>query len=226
MKYSFFLILLMGLLFTSCIGDDIINDRVDTRLLIDNPLDTLEFGGTYQFNSIYLNNVGQAEELEVNWITSNPLIVSIDSSGMVTALDSGTVTITVSGEDAEGNALSDEDTFVVGESTVATSFNRTGVVSTTSSYDLSGAFKLEKVGTGVRLEFFDDYNASSSLPGLYIYLTNNPTTTSGALEIGAVTVFSGAHSYDIADVGLNDFSHVLYFCKPFNAKVGDGLIND
>jgi len=226
MKSSIFLVLLMGLLFTSCIGDDIINDRVDPRLIIDNPLDTLQYGGTYQYLPIYFNNVGMVEDLDVTWMTSNPLIVTVDSTGLVAAVDSGEVTITVSGVDEEGNALLFEDNFVVGNSTVSTSFNRTGVVNTTSSYDLTGAFRLEKVGTGVRLDFFDDYNASSSLPGLYIYLTNNNTTTNGALELGPVTVFSGAHSYDIPDVGLNDYSYVLYFCKPFNAKVGDGLIND
>ncbi|MEM9549152.1 MAG: hypothetical protein AAGA77_24405, partial [Bacteroidota bacterium] len=63
------------------------------------------------------------------------------------------------------------------------------------------------------------------LPGLYVYLTNNRNTTANALEIGAVEVFNGAHTYTVEDVGINDYKFLLYFCKPFNVKVGDGEIN-
>ena len=61
-----------------------------------------------------------------------------------------------------------------------------------------------------------------SLPGLYAYLTNNPSTVNNAFEIGRVETFSGAHSYRISGVGLNDYDDLLYWCKPFSVKVGDG----
>ena len=73
-------------------------------------------------------------------------------------------------------------------------------------------------------EFGDDYQASTSLPGLYVYLTNNPATANNAFEIGRVEIFNGAHSYRISGVGLNEYDYLLYWCKPFSVKVGDGEI--
>ena len=47
------------------------------------------------------------------------------------------------------------------------------------------------------------------------------------LEIGAVEVFKGAHSYILeGDIPLNQYDYLLYYCKPFNVKVGDGPIGD
>jgi hypothetical protein len=97
---------------------------------------------------------------------------------------------------------------------------------TTSSYELKGDFVLKEEGGVLKLSFASNYQASTALPGLFIYLTNNPSTSSGAFEIGAVTEFEGAHSYDLPNsIDLMDYEYVLYFCKPFNAKVGDGQFN-
>ena len=101
---------------------------------------------------------------------------------------------------------------------------KSGQITTTSSYALSGDFSLTAENNDLVLAFDENYNASTALPGLYIYLTNNPSTISGALEIGKVQTFSGVHSYTIPNVDINEYSHVLYFCKPFNVKVGDGEI--
>jgi hypothetical protein len=77
----------------------------------------------------------------------------------------------------------------------------------------------------LRLSLGDDYKASTSLPGLYIYLGNNPNSIADAYEIGAVTVFQGAHFYDLPEsIGLYDNSYILYWCKPFGVKVGEGKI--
>ena len=98
-------------------------------------------------------------------------------------------------------------------------------INTTSSYALTGDFTITEDGNGgINLVFADNYNASTALPGLYVYLTNNPSTTTGSLELQKVQTFQGAHTYSIPNVGVNDYSHVLYFCKPFNVKVGDGEI--
>ena len=42
-----------------------------------------------------------------------------------------------------------------------------------------------------------------------------------------VTVFSGAHSYQIVNAGIDitTYDYLLYYCKPFVVKVGDGKIN-
>ena len=69
-----------------------------------------------------------------------------------------------------------------------------------------------------------DLDGATSLPGLYVYLTNNPSTVNNAYEIGRVETFNGAHSYRISGVGLNEYDYLLYWCKPFSVKVGDGEI--
>ena len=77
---------------------------------------------------------------------------------------------------------------------------------------------------GVKLSLGEDYEADTSLPGLYIYLGNNPNSTADAFEIGPVTTFDGAHFYDLPTIGIYDYNYVLYWCKPFGVKVGEGQI--
>ena len=85
---------------------------------------------------------------------------------------------------------------------------------------------LTEDGDDLLLQIGEDYEASSSLPGLYLYLTNNINSTANAFEIGMVDTFAGAHTYRIEDIGVNDYDHVLYYCKPFRVKVGDGSFDN
>ena len=78
---------------------------------------------------------------------------------------------------------------------------------------------------GVVIDIDDTYVADAGLPGLYIYLSNNPNSIANALEIGEVTVFEGEHNYEVPNVELNEYNFLVYFCKPFNVKVGDGAID-
>ena len=102
-----------------------------------------------------------------------------------------------------------------------------GQIRTTSSYTLEGNFRYEHNGTQIILSLDDTYRASSSLPGLYLYLTNNPNSPEDGYEVGAVSVFSGEHSYTLpASIGLMDYKYLLYWCKPFRVKVGDAQLFD
>ncbi|MDA0794364.1 MAG: DM13 domain-containing protein [Bacteroidetes bacterium] len=99
-----------------------------------------------------------------------------------------------------------------------TSFS--GNLVTKSGYTLEGGFTLSITETGLQLSLGEDYKASTTLPGLYVYLSNNKNTTSQAYEIGPVKVFTGSHSYDLpSSIGLMDYQYILYWCKPFNVKV-------
>lgn len=226
-KHFAYLLLISPMLFYSCIGDDIIDDEVDPVLKIVNPIDTLAFDSSYQFTLMYLNNVGREEQAEnVTWTSSEPDIISIDNAGLAHGLQTGGSIIKAE-TDINGVKVDDEIFVNVGEETIISTAARTGTLRTTSSYRLEGSFSLSEVEGDLVLAIEDDYDTSDRLPGLYIYLTNNPNTTSGALEIGEVTIFSGAHSYTLpSGTGLNDYSHVLYFCKPFNVKVGDGAFDN
>ena len=69
-----------------------------------------------------------------------------------------------------------------------------GIIQTTSNYNLTGSFTYEVVDGRLVLFLGNNYKASTSLSGLYVYLSNNPNSTAEAYEIGAVTVFEGEHS--------------------------------
>ncbi|MEM9823435.1 MAG: DM13 domain-containing protein [Bacteroidota bacterium] len=206
----------------SCVGDDFVIDNVDPVLRITQSVDTLGLGDSFEFKAQYLNNVGLEEVLPKNWSSSDPSVISVEDSGIVTALEMGEATINVT-LDANGEVLTAEHRIIVSEETVVAPSERNGALQTTSSYLLTGDFVLSEDNNTLTLSFADNYAASANLPGLYVYLTNNPNTTNGALELGKVSVFSGAHSYTIpSNVSINEFNYLLYFCKPFNVKVGDG----
>ncbi|WP_020567306.1 Ig-like domain-containing protein [Neolewinella persica] len=213
-------------LFASCIGDDIVEDYVSPTIRIQNPVSSLEEGTTYQFQHQFINNVGQEETVVPEWSSADEAILAIDQSGLATAIAEGNTNITVSFEDEFGEIATLTTSIEVGASTVVVEPTmRTGSVATTSSYPLKGDFVLTELpGGDLNLSFGDDYNADNRLPGLFVYLSNNPNTISGAYEIGAVETFNGAHEYTFAGAGLNEYAYVLYFCKPFNVKVGDGQI--
>lgn len=223
MKKYILIFLSAAALFSSCIKDDIIEDFVEPTIRITTLLDTIEINSTFQFEYKYLNNVGIEEEVSATWTSSNPQIIDIDASGLATAKEVGMTSITVEYSGNESSVMETVDVHV-GNSTVVQDLSKSGTIRTTTSYVLEGSFTIEQVDSDLVLEFADDYVASSALPGLYIYLTNNKSTNSNAFEIGAVETFQGAHSYTIENVDINDYNFLLYYCKPFNVKVGDGDI--
>lgn len=225
------ILILLPLFAMGCIGDDIVLDEIPERVSITNSVDSLQVGNTFQFEATFLNNVGIAEAKIIEWFSSNENIVTIESDGTATGITEGNSQIYAQTFGVNGDLIADTaNLFITEEVVIAPPQNnnsRSGTIETTSSYVLEGSFTLRETDNGLVLELKDDYEASSSLPGLYVYLTNNPNTLNGALELGKTQVFSGAHSYEVpASVELNTYNYVLYFCKPFGVKVGDGEIED
>ncbi|MDC6366376.1 MULTISPECIES: Ig-like domain-containing protein [Flavobacteriaceae] len=225
-RYQFIVWVFLPLVFIGCIGKDYIDDFVEPAVRIDNPIIGLQTSDTHTYSATFFNTIGQPENTGVSWSSSNESIITINEQGLATALTEGQATISVSVV-FDGETISDQDEIVVSTEEMENNqeSNRSGTIRSTSSYDLEGEFALETSGKSLLLSFNSNYVASSSLPGLYLYLSNNPNSINGALEVGAVTVFDGAHSYAIPDTGINDYQYLLYWCKPFSVKVGDGLIN-
>ncbi|MDB4180966.1 Ig-like domain-containing protein [Flavobacteriaceae bacterium] len=212
----------------SCVKTDIVNDRVDPKLFISNPLSSLENGKTHQFEVVYINYVGkEIESPNVRWTSSDESVLTITEDGLATGVDFGSAKVSVSlVTDEEILTITKDDDFNISTFTEYEPRGFEGTVVTTSSYALEGSYVLDIQDNGVlRLSLGDDYSASTSLPGLYIYLGNNPNSIADAYEIGPVTVFQGAHFYDLPEtIGLYDNSYILYWCKPFGVKVGEGQI--
>lgn len=224
--------LFFAVLMTGCIGDDIVEDYVQPQIRITNPISEIEAGTNYQFESSFLNNVGREEAVMPEWTSSATDLLTIDQNGLATAVAEGDVVVTLSFMDEFGETADRAYDVAVGASTVIVEepMFRTGRVETTTFYDLEGDFTLaelpEEEEGDLKLSFGNDYVADNGLPGLFVYLSNNPNSTSGAFEIGEVSTFSGAHEYIISGVDLAEYRFVLYFCKPFNVKVGDGAIEE
>lgn len=215
----------LGIILNSCIKDDFLDDFVDPELRINQKVNAMALDSSFTFKARYFNYVGAEETIVPIWTSSNPSIITInENSGKAQAIAKGESVIKATYFNGS-IFLSDSVAVQVKDSIVTTPpKQKSGTVQTTSSYPLSGSYNLTENEDGLTLELLSNYYADNSLPGLYIYLTNNNTTTANAFEIGAVTVFEGAHSYQIDNVGINDYKYILYFCKPFNVKVGDGLI--
>ncbi len=217
---------LASLFFAGCIKDDFVDDEVSPELRISTMLDTIAEDSNFVMEAMYLNNVGQEEEAQnLIWTSSDTSIMSINKlTGLLYGKQFGSSVISVSYTNDLG-VFKDSLSVEVGLNTVLQESQlKSGTINTTSTYELFGDFDIEQTETGVVLKLAENYTASTALPGLYVYLSNNNSTIVGALEIGAVEVFSGAHEYVIPDVSVNDYTYVLYFCKPFNVKVGDGKI--
>lgn len=205
--------------------DEVIVSGVQETLSINNPILELDLNGTktHQYTTTYTDQNGQVGSPQVNWTSSDSNIASVSSSGFVTALQEGEVTITASVTGNNGNITSEDEITVINTSSVIV---KTGTLS--GSYSLRGTFSIREVDNSNNLELVlnDDYNLSDQVPGPYLYLSNNTNTINGALEIGRVTTFSGGHKYIIPNTGINEFRYVLYWCKPFSVRIGHGEIED
>lgn len=210
-----------------CIGTDIVDDFVEPRVMLGNPISAMVVGDSYQFEGAYFNNIGVNEPAAFQWTSSNVAVLEVDEQGNGLAKSPGTTSIKFTANDVSDSVMLmvfdpetiDEDSL---RDTQQTPGIRTAPLKTVSSYQLEGSATLNENG-GLKLELSDDFATTDALPGLYMYLTNNLSTVNNALEIGAVEKFSGSQVYEIpGDVKINDYSHILFYCKPFRVAVGTG----
>ena len=195
---------------------------IDERISINNPIIELNINNTHQYTSTYTNSLGETETPTITWQSSNTNILTVSNTGLITAIAAGEAVITAT-VNSSNNTLTTQDTVsVIGNATQ----KKSGTLKTSSSYELRGDFILKEIPNTNDLELIisENYKASERLPGLYLYFTNNINTVANAKEIQKVTVFKGTHTYIIKNTGINDFTHLLYWCKPFGIEVGNGEI--
>lgn len=210
-----------------CIGTDIIDDFVEPRIALVNPIDAIIVGDRYSFEAAYFDNTGVKQPATFQWNSSNQNILEIGTDGMAQAKAPGSVMIDyAANEIIETFAVTVYDPETVDADSLRMAQGvpdvRTATLMTVSSYQLEGTAILRD-DEGLKLELGSDFFTTDALPGLYLYLTNNVSSINNALELGPVEQFSGAQVYTIAgDTQINDFSHVLFYCKPFRVSVGTG----
>ena len=202
-------------------------NAVTPTLSITNAISQITAATSYQFEVAYTDEMGNpATPPQVTWTSSNNDIIEVDANGTIQAIMSGTVTLTVSIQ-ISSTLIQAHNQILVNAPVMEMITSFSGKVVSKSSYTLQGGFTLAESEKGLILSLDEDYKASTALPGLYVYLSNNANTTAGAYEIGKVTVFAGAHSYQLPNsIELMDYQYILYWCKPFNVKVGEAKIYD
>lgn len=165
-------------------------------------------------------NIIEARSTFTITAVANTETTTTETSTMTTDTETSTMTT-----DTETSTMTtDTETSTMTGVVVAPQYFE-GEIHSTSSYVLQGKFRYEHDGTRITLSLDSSYRASTSLPGLYIYLGNNPRTVNGAFEIGEVTVFNGEHQYVLPpSIELTDYKYIIYWCKPFSVPVGEGQI--
>lgn len=219
----------MLILFSACIGDDIIEDAIPERVSIDAIIDSLQVGTTQTVSARFFNNIGQVVPNSIDWLSTDESVATINTEGVITGIAPGSTSIVASVALPDNSSVEDQFDLVVTEvpveePVVETPTERSGTAQTTSFYVLEGDFVIRQEDENLIIEFADNYVASDGLPGFYLYLTNNPNTINNALEVSRIDILEGAHSYLVPNVDIQTYDYLLFYCKPFSVKVGDGAI--
>lgn len=184
------------------------------QIVAENNATVIALGETLQLSGSTLNaSGGVIDGSPITWTSNNESVASVDDSGLVTGISDGAVRISGSADGVSGFI----DLFV-GD---ASSLSRMGSFEGLNGYRASGEVTLMvNDNGGLTMVLADNFSAQNG-PGLYFYLSNQPNRISGGVELGEVRSVSGADSYSVPDgVELDDFNHVVLYCKPFGVGFG------
>jgi len=178
----------------------------------------IALGGTLQFTVKVQNTSGQdLTGKTVTWSSSNSSILSINGSGLASAVAAGTAQITATVDGIASLPISVEVT------SNASATQRSGTFRGNSSYNVTGGVTLQQQGSALKVVFEDNFRSSNG-PQLGIYLAKNAPgvlTTSNSVSLGTLKSTTGKQEYNIpAGVKLTDFDFVVVYCIPFNVAFG------
>tara|TARA_R110001599_G_scaffold145336_2_gene327760 strand:- start:18970 stop:19662 length:693 start_codon:yes stop_codon:yes gene_type:complete len=220
-RIKLYLLILPTVWLSGCIGTDIVEDIiVPETISINNAIDSLRIGETYTFSADYFNELGEPSQATVEWLSSDPSVISIESTGAAEALSEGNVYIkALRGENVDSVKVN------AGNTTSVLANKREGTFVGRNNYSVSGDFSLMEMSGNLTLVFADNFRASNG-PGLYVYLSNQPTNISGGIELGKLKKNTGAQTYSISEnIQLNTYNYVIIYCKPFGVPFGTGSYN-
>lgn len=177
-------------------------------------------GESLQLMAAPLNADGQdIEAPSVTWSSSDQSIASVDQNGLVTTSGEGIVRISAMASGVTGFL-----DLMVGSTA---SLSRTGNFEGLNGYSTSGEVTLESGNDGsLSLVLGANFNAQNG-PGLYLYLSNSSTTVSGGVELGALRSVNGGDVFPVPrNVALDQFNHVVLYCKPFGVGFGTAELRE
>ncbi len=189
---------------------------------LSTPKTELGIGETIQLEVLVTNTEGEEiVGLQPVFTSSDPVILSVSSSGEVQGLATGTATVTASVESIESLPV----TLSVGENI------RTGTFQSTSGYQAVGMATLSRNSENdLILTFSTDFATSFAL-GTFVYMANITSGTQvkgGGLDLGEITS-NGAKEFNISsfnpEAELNTYRYVIILCKPASLTFGYAELN-
>lgn len=139
------------------------------------------------------------------WQSSNDALVSVNSSGVVTGKAYGTAQVSASSMGLQS-------------APVMVQVVRTGSFSGSGS---SGTAMISISNNILRLTTSANFVASTGAPDLRMYLTNNPNSVVGAIEVATLNQRNGAQSWNISPpTTITQFRYALIWCKQFGGNYG------
>lgn len=143
--------------------------------------------------------------LSFTWQSDNTNMVTVSNQGVVTGKAYGTAFVIAS-------AMGIQSAPLMAQVVRSGSFSGNG----------SGGKATLKIENGIlKLETSTDFNFNSSAPDLRIYLTNNSSGVTGALEIASLNNSKGRQVWNVvAPTTIVQFRYVLIWCKQFGGSYG------
>lgn len=205
-----------------CIGTDLVEDViVPERVSIGSAVNRLKVGESFSFTAEYFNEFGEQTDASIAWSSSDANIIAINQQGLATANIAGTAYVI-----AQFSSTADSILVEAGDVTSLVTKERNGVFQGLNNYTVTGEFTLAEVGEELQLSFSEEFRTSSG-PGLFVYLTNNPSSVSGGIEVGQLIRNTGRQTYIIGgDTQLNTYDFVIIYCKPFGVPFGRGTFSN
>lgn len=214
---------LLALIFAGCSqtemedpGPDI--TLVDPVINISNFESMMVEGDMAQFEVQLKDDMGMIDNITpVAWSSSDVEVLTVSSSGLVTALGGGQANII-----ATALGVRDEIAVTVEAAVIPT---RSGSLMGTSGYIISGNFTLGRDEADDLILKVEGYTPDSNAPGPYFYLSNEIETITNAIKLGEAER-DGAYEYNITAINdtvmLSSFNYLLVWCDPFAVTLGYG----
>jgi Bacterial Ig-like domain (group 2) len=173
----------------------------------------LQINGTSQLSAV-VKNISNVTLLNktIEWFSENETILSVSSNGLVTAKADGVAEVHAKVEGVKSNLIK----FNIGTAAGV----RTGTFQSAGGYSTVGSVTAEETGGKLVVKLSSNFQASVAL-GTFIYLANS---TSGGnvktlgLDLGSWS--SGAKTFDVPGVTLNEYKYVVVLCKPAGITFG------
>lgn len=183
---------------------------------------SLRVGESYDYDATFWDSNNMLDNNKVIlWQSSNPLVATVNSDGLVMAISEGTTDITAVSDTVKSDPVK------LTVSAAASQTIRTGMLSG-PSYGIEGDFSLFRNDNNDLILKIDGYKISSA-PGPYFYLSNSSSSVSGGVMI-AIAETSKDYEFNLteidASIEINTYDWLVVWCDPFRITLGSGQFDN